>query len=134
EVLTEILWRQARASVFCTGASGAAAARPVYFAKGVPPMSHARILGLVGLAAVFALMRPAGAVQKQEMKPAYLRVYLPAGARLLLDEYVAKQTGPERSFETPPLPAGRTFTYVLKASWLQDGREVVRMAEAKVEA
>src|SRR5690242_10388827 len=65
---------------------------------------------------------------------AYLRVRVPAGAELLVDGTRTKQTGPERLFESPPLPPGKRFIYNLKATWKEGGKEVVREQVVRVEA
>ncbi len=89
------------------------------------------VLGLTGLALLFLV----GPLASQEnAQPAYLRVRLPAGAELLVDGTRTKQSGPERLFESPPLPAGRKFIYTLKATWKEGGKEVVREEVARVEA
>jgi uncharacterized protein (TIGR03000 family) len=89
------------------------------------------VLGLAGLALLF-LVGPL--VSQENAQPAYLRVRLPAGAELLVDGTRTKQNGPERLFESPPLPAGRKFIYTLKATWKEGGKEVVHEEVARVEA
>jgi uncharacterized protein (TIGR03000 family) len=69
-----------------------------------------------------------------DKEPANLRVLVPAEARVMIDDAPTKQSGTDRQYVTPPLPRGKTYTYVLKASWLDGGREIIRMAVAKVEA
>ena len=49
-----------------------------------------------------------------------------ADAEVLFDGSRTKQTGTEREFQTPPLPAGRDCHYTVTASWVQDGKEVRR--------
>jgi len=77
-----------------------------------------------------------GDKKAEEKKPATLRVILPAGAKLLIDAYEARQTGTERVFETPPLEPGKTFEYTLVATWAPEvgAREIKRMAVAQVRA
>src|SRR5260370_41214374 len=89
------------------------------------------VLGLTGLAFLF-LVGPL--VSEENAQPASLRVRLPAGAELLVDGTRTKQSGSERLFESPPLPAGRKFIYTLKATWKEGGKEVVREEVARVEA
>jgi uncharacterized protein (TIGR03000 family) len=56
--------------------------------------------------------------------PATLTVTLPADAKLLIDNTPTKSTSATRTFVTPPLASGRTYTYTLTA-------EVVRAGETK---
>jgi uncharacterized protein (TIGR03000 family) len=89
------------------------------------------VLGLAGLALLFLV----GLARSQEAtQPAYLRVRVPAGAELLVDGTRTKQAGPERLFESPPLPVGRKFVYSLKATWKESGKDVVREMDVRVEA
>lgn len=53
---------------------------------------------------------------------ATLMIRIPAGATLYVDGRKAGTAGAETSFRTPPLPAGREFSYMLKAEILRDGR------------
>jgi uncharacterized protein (TIGR03000 family) len=52
---------------------------------------------------------------------AILTVRLPAQATLTVDGTPTKQTGPQRRFVTPPLPAGKSFNYELVATWREGG-------------
>ncbi len=84
-----------------------------------------------------ALLLPAPVLRSQEvLKPnlAYLRVYLPADAKLVVDGYTTKQTGEMRRFVSPPLQVGKGFIYTLKATWKDKGKEITREREARVEA
>jgi len=56
--------------------------------------------------------------------PATLTVTLPEDAKLMIDNTPTKATSGTRSFVTPPLTSGRTYTYTLTA-------EVVRGGETK---
>jgi uncharacterized protein (TIGR03000 family) len=67
-------------------------------------------------------------------KPASVVVRLPASAELYVEKVKTKQTGPVREFETPPLKPGKTFSYHLKATWTDMGKEVVREAVLRVRA
>src|SRR5205807_2233442 len=64
---------------------------------------------------------------------ALILVRLPASATLAFDSDATKQTGPERLFVTPPLPAGKKYTYELKAVWTENGekREETRTVEVQ---
>jgi uncharacterized protein (TIGR03000 family) len=66
---------------------------------------------------------------------ASLSVRLPAAAELFCDNIKLFLTGSERHFVTPPLPAGRTFPYVIRACWIgPDGRRLEVVKTVEVEA
>lgn len=67
-------------------------------------------------------------------RAATLVVALPADAVLTLDGAATRSTGGLRTFATPPLPAGETFVYTLKAAWKQDGKEHTVERKVKVTA
>jgi uncharacterized protein (TIGR03000 family) len=54
--------------------------------------------------------------------PARLYVTLPAEAQLTIDDTPTVSTSNERVFESPTLPQGKTFYYVLKATVTRDGK------------
>jgi uncharacterized protein (TIGR03000 family) len=91
------------------------------------------VLGLTGLSLLF-LVPPAVSQETASPQPAYIRVRLPANAELVVDGTRTKQKGSERLFESPPLPPGRKFVYDLKATWKENGKEVVRQKVAHVQA
>jgi uncharacterized protein (TIGR03000 family) len=72
--------------------------------------------------------------KKTDKKSATIKVLIRGDARLAIDDFETRQTGPERRFETPPLPPGRTFSYTLTAVWKEDERPIKRMAVATVRA
>ncbi len=64
-----------------------------------------------------------GADEQAPPGPALLVIRLPAAATLTIDSAATRQTGPEpRTFMTPSLPAGKTFSYDLKATWEEGGK------------
>lgn len=66
---------------------------------------------------------------------AQIRVLLPSpNAKLWLNDTPTRQQGACRVFVSPPLgeASGYTYTYVLKASWLEKGREVTRAKQVRV--
>lgn len=67
-------------------------------------------------------------------RPSELIVRLPAGAKLAIDGEATKQTSAERHFETPPLKAGKTYVYRLRAEFARDGRPVVREERVEIRA
>jgi uncharacterized protein (TIGR03000 family) len=64
---------------------------------------------------------------------ALVLVRLPANATLVFGSSATQQTGPERLFITPELERGKTYTYTLTATWLEDGKEqkVARHVEVR---
>jgi uncharacterized protein (TIGR03000 family) len=69
--------------------------------------------------ALLVLALPATA---QESKPIVFEVLLPATATLEIDGYKTTSTGESRSFETPAVVVGKSYSYVLKAT---DGKKKV---------
>ena len=58
---------------------------------------------------------------------ARVTVQLPANAQLWIDGQLTNQTGSVRVFETPAtLEPGRSYTYRLRAEWVENGQPVVR--------
>jgi uncharacterized protein (TIGR03000 family) len=58
----------------------------------------------------------------RESEPVVMVVQLHPDAELTIDGNATTQTGPERRFQSPPLVAGKKFTYVLKATWNEGGK------------
>ena len=81
-------------------------------------------------------MLGSAAAQPAKEQPAKVRVLLPQeDAKVLFDETLTKQTGIERSFVTPPLVAGKGFTYIVTAKWWPNNyTEVIRTRVVNVEA
>jgi len=73
-------------------------------------------------------------VAQEADHPAYLEITVPASARLTIDNAKTQQTGSVRRFESPPLPPGQTFTYHLKATWTEQGKEVVSAKDVRMVA
>jgi uncharacterized protein (TIGR03000 family) len=66
---------------------------------------------------------------------AVIEVSVPADAKVLFDDFSTQQTGSERSFESPPLTPGNTYSYVITAQWRgPDGKDVVRKQQVSVRA
>jgi len=63
----------------------------------------------------------------QTTNTAQIRVLVPdPNARVWFDGNATQQTGTERMFHTPPLQAGVANTYRIRASWMQNGREMTQ--------
>lgn len=56
-------------------------------------------------------------------------VKVPQGAEVLVDGQKTVQTGTERTFESPPLEAGKSYQYTVTARWIEGGR-VVELSKA----
>ena len=66
---------------------------------------------------------------------AVIEVSVPADAKVWFDDSPTEQTGPERSFVSPPLTPGKTYSYVVTAQWRgPDGKDVVRKQPVSVRA
>ena len=50
----------------------------------------------------------------------------------MVDGYVTKSTTSQRTFITPALPQGETFTYTLRAEMVRDGRTIVESQQITV--
>jgi uncharacterized protein (TIGR03000 family) len=90
---------------------------------------------LVGWAALAWFSPEVRAQQPQsDDRPAYLKVYIPSGARLLVEGTPTRQIGELRRFESPPLNSGKHYVYNLKAIWTANGKEVAKEEKAQVQA
>jgi uncharacterized protein (TIGR03000 family) len=66
---------------------------------------------------------------------ARLAVRVPPNARLWVDDYQTRQTGPVREFTTPAnLEPGRTYNYTLRAEWEENGRTVTQTRTVEFQA
>jgi uncharacterized protein (TIGR03000 family) len=65
---------------------------------------------------------------------AYVDVKLPADATLWVEDVKMSQRGALRQFVSPPLDPDRNYTYSIRASWMENGQEVVRDREVRVRA
>jgi uncharacterized protein (TIGR03000 family) len=63
---------------------------------------------------------------------ARLTVRVPAGARVWFDDTPTTATGPVRQYTSPPLDVGRLYVYEVRASWNENGREVIQTQRANV--
>jgi uncharacterized protein (TIGR03000 family) len=66
--------------------------------------------------------------------PVKIKVRLPADALLTVDGQLTRQTGPEREFISPPLPAGRKFSYLFEATWSEGGKKKTAREKLAVQA
>jgi uncharacterized protein (TIGR03000 family) len=64
-------------------------------------------------------------------KESKIHVYLPsAEAKLFFDDTLTKATGKDRSFRSPALEDGKSYSYKVVATWKENGQEV--MHETKI--
>ena len=66
--------------------------------------------------------------------PATITVSLAADAKLMVDDTVTTSTSSLRSFASPELQAGKTFTYVLKGEIVRNGRTLTATQNVSVRA
>src|SRR5262249_53556851 len=56
---------------------------------------------------------------------ANLTIIVPAAdAQIFFDDTPTSQTGTERTFGTPPLEVGKTYTYKVRVRWQENGKPV----------
>lgn len=66
---------------------------------------------------------------------AHVTVLLPAAdAEVWFQNRATTQQGMQRSFESPPLEPNQTFTYTVKARWIDGGQTVNRERQVNVQA
>jgi len=66
---------------------------------------------------------------------AMITVFVPTPeTQLWIDNTETKQQGMTRRFSSPSLESGKTFTYTLKARWMQNGQSVERERQIQVQA
>jgi uncharacterized protein (TIGR03000 family) len=90
-------------------------------------------LGLAALALVLSIS-PLSSRQPEPPRPAKLRVLLPANAELFIEQHKTTQTGSERRFVSPPLVPGKSYAVHVAATWMEDGKNIVREKDVKVRA
>jgi len=55
---------------------------------------------------------------------AQVAVHVPADAKIWFEGSETSQTGTDRLFESPPIPAGKEYVYDIRAQWKDGDREV----------
>jgi uncharacterized protein (TIGR03000 family) len=71
---------------------------------------------------------------EQDPNAVLLNVRVPSNAQVWFDGENTQQRGDLRRFVSPPLDPGKTFTYEIKASWTENGRQVERTRKVHVRA
>jgi uncharacterized protein (TIGR03000 family) len=78
---------------------------------------------------------PGSAESVQTASPVLIEVHVPsAEAEVWFDGVKTTQTGTLRSFLSPSLAPGGTFTYTVRARWTEDGRPVEQTRRISVQA
>jgi uncharacterized protein (TIGR03000 family) len=77
---------------------------------------------------------PAVAVLPSTDQEAIVEVTAPADAVILFDGHKTTQTGTHRVFATPPLPTGQNYSYLVEATFQQDGKPVTQRQRVQVHA
>jgi uncharacterized protein (TIGR03000 family) len=71
----------------------------------------------------------------QSANAATIRVEVPdPNARVYFDDAQTQQGGTDRVFMSPPLDPNKTYTYTVRATWMDNGKEVSRNKDVKVQA
>jgi uncharacterized protein (TIGR03000 family) len=89
-------------------------------------------LAFVGLALSTTPVPGQKTVRSEE--PARLTVFVPADAKITIDGEKTSSMGQVRRYVSPPLVVGKGYTYTVKATWKDNGKEVIREREARVRA
>src|SRR5689334_21036600 len=94
-------------------------------------MRSAKTLVSVSIA---MLLCSAALVGAQESQEAYIRVQLPtADTKLEVQGIATKQEGASRFFRSPPLMPGKSYAYDMKATWMENGKQMVREKSIQVQ-
>jgi uncharacterized protein (TIGR03000 family) len=72
---------------------------------------------------------------EQIANQATIRVQLAdAKARVSFEDATTEQTGRDRVFASPPLDPTKSYTYKVRVTWMEDGHEMTKTKEIKVQA
>ncbi|HEV3143638.1 MAG TPA: TIGR03000 domain-containing protein [Gemmataceae bacterium] len=94
-----------------------------------------RLLRSIILSIVTVLLFAFASASAQESQEANIRVYLPtADARLEVQGVMTKQEGVSRLFKSPGLTPGKSYVYDMKATWMENGKQLVREKSIRVMA
>jgi uncharacterized protein (TIGR03000 family) len=67
-------------------------------------------------------------------RPVSVNVTVPADAQIWFGDVKTDRTGTFRQFVSPPVAPGREYTYDVKATWTQNGKEVTQTRNVTVHA
>jgi uncharacterized protein (TIGR03000 family) len=102
--------------------------------------THLLVLAAVGLVGLLVAARLSSALAQPGAAPAAsgseatVTVLVPAAAEVFFDGYRTTQKGNERVYTSPPLQAGKEFTYEIQARWDEGGKPVERTRRVPVTA
>jgi uncharacterized protein (TIGR03000 family) len=99
---------------------------------GLPVLVHPGAAAVSGPDAV-AHLQPVPAQVAAE-RPARILVRVPQSAEVWFDQQKTAQSGDDRVFETPPVAAGKTLIYTVRAKWTEAGRAVEQFRIVGVKA
>jgi uncharacterized protein (TIGR03000 family) len=115
-------------------APGAVAPPTVTLPPGVVPMpTPVAGAALAVPTGVVPVLQPVPVSERAET-PATIRIRVPDGAEVWFDKAKTAQTGTDRVFQSPPVPAGKTLIYSVRARWNEGGREVEQFRVVGVRA
>jgi uncharacterized protein (TIGR03000 family) len=92
------------------------------------------VFGLPAAAWLSSARAQPGAAPAAGGSAATVTLLVPAGAEVFFDGYRTIQKGTERVYTSPPLQAGREFTYEIQARWDEGGKPVERTRRVPVTA
>ena len=73
-------------------------------------------------------------VEAADANAATIRIHVPASARVWIEDGATSQSGPDRTFVSPPLAPGREYFYHIRAQWNENGQVVERHRKVTVSA
>ena len=130
--------------VTCCGAPVVACCgSPVVSCYGSPVMSHPApvishpvtpIVPPVDGKKIEKLKKPPVDNETVEAAPARITITVPSDARVSIDGTMTTSTETTRTFESPILLNGKSYSYTFKAEFVRDGKEVVVTREVSVKA
>jgi uncharacterized protein (TIGR03000 family) len=74
------------------------------------------------------------AVEAADANAATVRIHVPASARVWIEDAATSQSGPDRTFVSPPLAPGQEYVYHIRAQWNENGQVVERHRKVTVSA
>jgi len=80
------------------------------------------------------LKKPPVDNETTEAAPARITITVPGDARVSIDGAATTTTDTTRTFESPTLVPGKSYTYTFQAEFVRDGKNVVVTREVKVRA
>ncbi len=89
-----------------------------------PPPPAPIYLGSAGTTAPPSAVTGAGYTVASPPVQGIVSVTVPPSTRLYVQDTPTSTTGTVREFQTPPLQAGQSYTYRIRAEWEQDGRQM----------